>query len=174
MNLPAWVSVWLLTLLVSPAAIPADTPPSVVYLVRHAEKVRSGRDPELSPAGQARAAELANVLKDAGLNRIYSTDFARTRETADPIADRLGLDIRIYDWNRKQALAAELKAGGHRSLVVGHSDTTTELVALLGGTPGRAIDHNGENDRLYVVVIPSAGAVQTLLLRYGAPYRPTP
>ena len=34
----------------------ADTQPLVVFLVRHAEKVDESRDPDLSPAGQGRAA----------------------------------------------------------------------------------------------------------------------
>jgi broad specificity phosphatase PhoE len=174
MNFRAVMSVLLMALTTASGLVADQSYPSVVYLVRHAEKMQTGPDPALSPAGNARAAELADVLKDAGIRRIFSTDFARTRDTARPLADRLGLAIELYDWDRKEALVAELRTAGVRSLVVGHSNTTTELVALLGGTPGPGIDHQGENDRLYILTLPSAGAVQTLLLRYGEPYRPNP
>jgi len=70
------------------------------------------------------------------------------------------------------ALAAELKTPGRRSLVVGHSDTTSELVGLLGGEPGPPIDEPGEYDRLYVVRVGPEGSVTTELRRYGALYSP--
>jgi hypothetical protein len=51
--------------------------------------------------------------------------------------------------------------------VVGHSDTTPELVGLLGGDPGAPIDEPTEYDRLYVVTLGPDGTVTTVLLRYG-------
>jgi 2,3-bisphosphoglycerate-dependent phosphoglycerate mutase len=68
-----------------------------------------------------------------------------------------------------EALAADMRAAGGRHLVVGHSDTTPELVGLLGGEPGPAIDEPSEYDRLYIVTIGADGAVTSVLLRYGAP-----
>jgi phosphohistidine phosphatase SixA len=142
--------------------------PALVFLVRHAEKLAVGADPALSEAGQLRAAALANLLQDASIERIYSTDFLRTRDTATPLASRLGLPVMIYDWDALDALAAELKKPGSRSLGVGHSDTTPELVGILGGDPGPPIDEPAEYDRLYVVTIAGDGSVSTELRRYGA------
>jgi hypothetical protein len=51
--------------------------------------------------------------------------------------------------------------------VVGHSNTTTELVTLLGGDPGTEIEESSEYDRLYILTINSSG-VTTLLIRYGS------
>jgi phosphohistidine phosphatase SixA len=141
--------------------------PVVVYLVRHAEKASGGKDPELTEAGRARAQALARTLGDAGIESIHSTDFKRTRETAAPLAHRLGVAVRIYDWDEMEALAAAMRAAGGRHLVVGHSDTTPELVGLLGGEPGPAIDEPSEYDRLYIVTIGADGAVTSVLLRYG-------
>jgi hypothetical protein len=53
--------------------------------------------------------------------------------------------------------------------VVGHSNTTTELVTLLGGEPGTEIEESSEYDRLYILTINPSG-VTTLLLRYGSEY----
>jgi phosphohistidine phosphatase SixA len=145
----------------------AHAQPVVVYLVRHAEKASGGKDPELTEAGRARAAALAHMLGDAGIDAIHSTDFKRTRQTAAPLAERLGVTIRIYNWDAIEELAAAMKCAGGRHLVVGHSDTTPELVALLGGEPGSAIDEQSEYDRLYVLSIGPDGAVASTLLRYG-------
>ncbi len=74
---------------------------TTMIFVRHAEKalIPVG-DPGLTEAGQRRAAELARQLVDAdviaGIDAIYSTDYRRTVETAQPIADALGLPIHRY------------------------------------------------------------------------------
>lgn len=139
----------------------------VVFLVRHAEKVEDGsKDPPLTAAGRARAARLARMLGDAGLTGVYSTDYRRTRETAAPAAASAGLEVRIYDPSKPEALAARLRARAGRYLVVGHSNTVPGLVRALGGDPGPAMSE-AEYDRLYVVLIGPAG-VTTLRLRYGA------
>lgn len=138
----------------------------VVFLVRHAEKSADREDPALSAAGKERTRSLAGLLRDAAIESVYSTDFRRTRETAAPLAAQLELDITIYDPTELAGLAADLQRQGGRSLVVGHSNTTPELVALLGGDPGAPIDEESEYDRLYVVTIGTDGAVETVVLRY--------
>ena len=135
---------------------------NVVVLVRHAEKVDDSRDPELSDAGKARASALATMLRDMELDAVYSTDYIRTRETARPLANRLGLEVTIYDGGELGRLADELRASEGRTLVVGHSNTTPELVRLLGGAPGSPIEDD-EYDRLYLVVGGAGGPVTTLL-----------
>ena len=151
------------------AADPGSGKATTIYLVRHAEKEAAGPDPALTPAGRQRATELRRLLQDAGIDAIYSTDVTRTLETATPLAQQLGLHIRIYDWDEMDALAASLLRRGGRYLVIGHSDTTPELVGLLGGEPGTAIDEADEYDRLYVVSIGLDGQVTSELRRYGKP-----
>jgi phosphohistidine phosphatase SixA len=138
--------------------------PVVVYLVRHAEKADDSRDPPLSAAGEARAGALAGLLKDAGVSRIWSTDFQRTRNTAKPVGAALGIAAEIYDGSKLADFAARLKGMPGRHLVVGHSNTTPELVRLLGGTAGPPIADT-EYDRVYFVVL-AGGQVVTTVLRY--------
>jgi len=145
---------------------------SVIFLVRHAEKTDDGRDPPLSDAGRQRVSELAHVLRDAGITRVYSTDYVRTRDTAAPVASVLGVEVLLYDPRELENFAMELKRTTGRHLVVGHSNTTPELTELLGGDGGTDIDEPGEYDRLYVVTLASDGGVRTLLLRYGKPFSP--
>ena len=56
-----------------------------IYLVRHAEKAK-GKDPVLTAQGKQRAENLAQMLQDAGVTRVYSTDYRRTQQTAAPSA----------------------------------------------------------------------------------------
>ena len=60
---------------------------TVLILIRHGEKVDESQDADLNDAGQARAHALAAMLKDAGIQAIYSTDYRRTLETVKPTAE---------------------------------------------------------------------------------------
>lgn len=153
-------------------AVPERAAPLTVFLVRHAEKVDSSRDPALSPDGHLRAEVLAQTLRDAGITRIHSTDFIRTRDTAAPLAQVLGIAVESYDPRSLPAFAEGLRASGGRHLVVGHSNTTPGLVAALGGEAGAEIDEASEYDRLYVVTRAPDGSITTTLLRFGDPYVP--
>ncbi len=145
----------------------SEAGPATVFLVRHAEKTTEEQDPGLTEAGLARAFELATMLRDAGIEHILSSDYRRTRDTAIPLAEALGLSIEIYDPRDLPALVARLAELGGRVLVVGHSNTTPTVVELLGGDPGPPIDE-AEHDRLYVVSTGIDGSVSTVLIRYGA------
>lgn len=154
---------------------------SLVWLVRHAERadqdpaagamLEPQRDPELSPAGRERAAELARMLADAGVTTVWSTPFARTRQTAAPLAEALGVEVSEYDPRAAESmerLRTALDEPGSRHLVVGHSNTTPALVEALGGDARGAIAED-EYDRLYFVVRSGAHAVSSALIRFGAP-----
>ena len=168
---PAFCSIIVLLLILIPPAGLATEGETLVFLIRHAEKVDESRDPGLSEAGLQRSRELARVLRDAGIQRIHSTDYIRTRDTVAPLANMLGLEVELYDWDDPAEFAHSLKHEGQRHLVVGHSNTTPKLVELLGGDAGTEIDHAGEHDRLYVMTIDENGNVTSLLLRYGDSFR---
>ena len=153
-------------------AAEGNNPESVVYLVRHAEKASAATDPldpPLSAIGTARAQALAELLADIDLVSIHSTGSRRTRLTAQPVADAQDLEVQTYDPFDRAMIAnlvgmLQTTPGSH--LVVGHSNTTPEMVAELGGDPGSAIAED-EYDRLYVVTLGEDGAVETQLSRYG-------
>lgn len=145
---------------------------TVVFLVRHAEKSSgaaggASQDPGLTEAGRDRARALARVLGPAGITAIHSTDYRRTLGTARPLADALGREVTIYQPDELEALAERLRGTGGRHLVVGHSNTTPELVSMLGGEPGPPIDEECEYDRLYVLVLEPDRTATTIRQRYG-------
>jgi len=141
---------------------------TVVYLVRHAEKLDESADSPLIAAGRERAELLSEMLKDAGLTHIHTTDYQRTRDTAAPISERLGIQPRFYVTNELQSLADWLRATPGRHLVSGHGSSTTSLIRLLGGESTDSADH--EYDRLYILTLDPDGTASTVLLRYGSPY----
>lgn len=157
------------------AQLPSATPNGndeavVVYLVRHAERAENGTDdPPLALAGQIRVQQLLGLLADVDLTHVHTTDFKRTRDTARPFAERAGVEFMIYDPRELEALASEVAATPGRHLVAGHSNTTPQLVAALGGDPSDPIDEF-EYDRLYIVVIQPDKPAMTTLLRFGEPY----
>jgi len=166
------VSASTLLLLSVPSRAYAQEPEVVVYLVRHAERAEDGTDdPPISRAGQQRADLLSTLLSDAGITHVYSTDYKRTRATGRPLAERSGLTMASYDPRDLTGFAATLGAAPGRHLVVGHSNTTPDLVAALGGDPHGPIQEF-EYDRLYVLVI-RGNDVSTVLLRFGAPFAPS-
>lgn len=144
----------------------------MVYLVRHAERAEDGtNDPPISAEGEARAQALAQMLADAGVTQLHTTAYKRTRQTGAPLAQRLGMSLGEYDPRDLPGFAQALRSMPGRHVVFGHSNTTPALVEALGGDPGEPIAES-EYDRLYVVVLPQEGPPTTLLLRFGAPYRP--
>jgi phosphohistidine phosphatase SixA len=148
--------------------------PLMVFLVRHGEKVESSEDPELSAAGNERAAALAKTLRSAEIEYVHSSDFIRTRDTATPTAADYELTVDLYDPRDLTALAEKLRRARGRHLVVGHSNTTPQMVELLGGNPGSMINEKGEYDRLYIVTIARDGTATSVMMRYGKEYYPGP
>ncbi len=126
-----------------------------LYFVRHAEKqTKIGlKDPELTPIGQFRATNIANQLSKANIKHIYSTDTKRTKLTAKPLADFLGLEIELYDASKPVAFSQKLLKLKENALIVGHSNNTTQLVSLVSqGKPIYPIAEN-EYDNLYQVIL---------------------
>lgn len=138
---------------------------TVIYLVRHAEKVDDSNDAALSSKGRERAELLAGILIDAEITHIHSTDFQRTRDTVEPLASLLELGIELYDPQHLEALSESLMRTPGVHLVSGHSNTTPELVRLLGGHSFPIQDH--EYDRLYLVVRSTEKTEVSILIHYG-------
>jgi phosphohistidine phosphatase SixA len=135
----------------------------IIYLTRHAEKQTTGNDPALTTQGKLRANNIAQTLERANITNIYSTSYTRTQQTAQPLANSLSLSVQNYDPNQLTTFANQLKTMTGSTLVVGHSNTTPELISLLGGDVVDPIAED-EFDRLYQVIISNNGQITTTLL----------
>ena len=151
---------------------------TTMIFVRHAEKALMPiDDPGLSAEGKVRAAELARQLVDAdvvaGIDAIYSTDTRRTIETAQPVADALGLAISVYENQEDDEPVVDAMVNAHKGkiiLVVGHSITLPTMIAALGASKKVPPIAEFEYDNIYVISIPWFGKTKTIRLRYGEPY----
>ena len=150
------------------APVFAMAAPNVIYVTRHAEKSTEGKDPNLTPQGQARARTLAVILGKAGIKHVYSSATQRTQQTAQPLAAQAGVMVETYDAGKPAIVIDKIKALAGPTLLVGHSNTVPDLVKMLGGAATPIADE--EFDRLYQVSINADGSVTTVLLTTpGAP-----
>ena len=134
----------------------ATAQPPVIFLVRHAERAAiSGHVPSdtgLSAAGRKRAEALARVLKDAQITAVYTTEYKRTRETAAPVAQSLGIQPEVIPGDDLRGLIAKLKASSGNVLVVGHSNTLPQIISALG-VSSRVTVAESDYDNLFLVVL---------------------
>lgn len=122
-----------------------------VILVRHAE--RDDGQKVLNDKGKERANRLANILREAGIEAIFSSDYQRTKQTAQPLCELLNLEPIIYDAGNLPALVTLIKKdySGKKILVVGHSNTIPETINAFGITPTLvSLDHH-EYSNLYIL-----------------------
>lgn len=160
----------LLFLLAASAFANGGPEVTTVILVRHGEKAGPSGDVQLSEEGVARANELARVLAGVKLDAIYTTPYHRTRNTAAPVAEKAGM--KAVEVTAGETYAAEMakiireKHDGDTVLVVGHSNTTRDVIKALGGDIPEITDPT--YDDLFVVTLVSGKFARVLPLRYGA------
>ena len=175
---------WLLAVAICGQACAAPRPASVapvagttIILVRHAEKSTDDpRDPSLSAAGQERAKDLMGVLRNAGVTDIYTTQYKRTRQTAEPYAQQFGISIverpitaaNSATYARDLAQEILTRSAGKAVLVVGHSNTVPDIVKALSGDTVAPIA-DPEYDHIFIVVVPASGSPRLIQTRFGSP-----
>ncbi|MCB9351549.1 MAG: histidine phosphatase family protein [Lewinellaceae bacterium] len=139
-----------------------------IFLVRHAEK-GYGSDPNLTFQGVRRSHLLADIFKELPMDAVYATQYKRTQETALPVAQGKGLPVEGYKPDDLATFSARLrrKHRGQSVLVVGHSNTTPELVNWL--VASGVLENIDERDysNFYIVGINEQGDKEVLQLKYG-------
>jgi len=146
-------------LLIATFASANEAPDNKIFLVRHFEKESvdtlnvQTKDPELATRGKARAQLLATFLADKTITTVFSTNYKRTIQTATPTAQQNGLTITFYNARELADFALQLQTMSTKIsgniLVVGHSNTTPQLLKLLGG-PDKPLSENDYGDLFYL------------------------
>jgi hypothetical protein len=78
---------------------PIRSPPGTIttfILVRHPEKVNQDIDSPLSAKGLRRARDLVTTPEKMGVTAIDGSALQRNIDTARPLADRLGLEVKTF------------------------------------------------------------------------------
>jgi phosphohistidine phosphatase SixA len=153
-----WLSAWART--------------TVVVLVRHAEPLTATKgDPDLSPAGERRAALLGRFLADAmpgrAVDDLYAADTRRAQQTAASVANQFKLPINLLASSDWAGLPSRIKREhrGETVVVVGYASTMPGLLNQLSAR--HVVPEPDDYGSIYVVVIPSPGQPRTVRLRYG-------
>jgi phosphohistidine phosphatase SixA len=120
--------------------------PPEIYVMRHLT-AETGTDPGLTAEGARQAQLLAGWFASRRPPRaIYVSTYRRSRETAAPLAARLGVRPTVYDPTNSEALVASILRERGPVLVVGHSNTVPEIVERLGGARPAPIAHHEHGD----------------------------
>jgi len=147
---------------------------TVVLVVRHADKASDAEDSPLSDAGLQRAQALAGVAAGANVGAIYTTQFKRNHDTAQPLAERTGVAVTEVPVNLQnpgdygQRLARDIleKHRGQTVLVVGHGNTVASILEGLTGRTQQLGDI--EYGDLFIVTVPPSGPPGLIRAQYGA------
>lgn len=161
----------------APGAAAPHQEPTIVILVRHAERgTAPAGDPELTPAGRERALALIDAVRDAKVSAVLHTPTTRTRDTATPVAQHFGLTPEVVRpapgaSALDEMLRAIQKHQGKTVVVVGHSNTVMRYIEALGG-PRRADLCDHQYNGLYTLAL-IHGEAFLVEGQYGAPNPPT-
>ena len=142
------------------------------YIVRHAEKAApdaamSG-DVPLSDAGRLRAEALKEELQNKKIRAIYSTNYIRTKSTAEPLSTTLGIPVTTYGPMPDTAFLRKLREEKGNVLIVAHSNTVDDVVNMLTGVKQYTDLNDSVYNHLYVVKVNRKGKVVNLQQRtYG-------
>ncbi len=147
--------------------------PTVVYVVRHAEKDTSdpsNQNPGLTPAGEERAKALRDLLAGQQVGALYTTNYIRTQNTLKPLAEAYELEMKPYEANDFNTLKAEILARhpGQTVVVAGHSNTVLPLLEAFGTTRPVPAIPDSTYDYIFKLTVPPAGAASVEASHFGA------
>jgi len=130
------------------------------FFVRHANKAildpapPDPPGPPLSEEGMARAERLGEIMKNAGLDVVYTTNFTRTRTTAEKVqAHYSNIPMPInYEFSDAWIANQLVVNRGKRIFIVGHSNTVPRMVNKLMGPSSTLPDLDDKNYSAFFVV----------------------
>jgi probable phosphoglycerate mutase len=175
---------------------PAPPPPTTVLLVRHGQTTTTGsvlpgraRGLHLAPAGREQADRVAERISRLGeVAAVYASPLERTRETAAPIAKRLGVKVsvarglleadfgdwtgrqlselmKLPEWRRVQTAPSTFRFPGGESFPEMQARIVAAVDALVARHPGARIVAVSHADPIKALVAHAAGTHLDLFQR---------
>jgi 2,3-bisphosphoglycerate-dependent phosphoglycerate mutase len=141
-----------------------------LYIIRHCQAAGQEPDARLTDEGLEQAEALADRLAETGIQRVVTSPFLRAVQSAEPLADRLGLAIRPDQRLAERVLCAEPRPDWREQL----AQTFTDLdLCLEGGESSREAMARGAEAIADILEFPvdttavvSHGNLVTLLLKH--------
>ena len=141
---------------------------TTVFAVRHAEYdiIFGNQDPSLNAEGITRRNQLTKLFCKKNIDAIYTSNFLRTQETAQGVADSKALNIITNLSVPEQINQITTNHIGDCVLVVGHSKTIPNLIS--GLVPGNSINIQADEfHNLYIITLLSSNNARMMNLWYG-------
>lgn len=141
---------------------------AVFIVIRHGEKESNSKNPHLSEAGKKRAEKLAYLLSEVKIDKAYSSDFFRTRETLEPLLLYKNLKLSIYNPSDISGFVKnDLIFDNFKNIISGHSNTNSELINQICGIyVFRDIPDDKFNDIYIVNVFKKGNKIKIFHLLY--------
>ena len=146
---------------------------TTIIIVRHAEKDTVKTDPPLTPAGKERAVLLAHMLRSSGITTIYATQYIRTQQTVQPIAESLHLTPQILTINPENIqehittlIRTILREQSRKIVLIASHSNVIPLLLRKFGIEGEITIGDGEYDNLFIVTTRIGTKANLLRLRY--------
>lgn len=159
--------IFLLSLLIAFVCSSQDL--TTFVLVRHAEKGSDGtNNPPLTEEGKIRSENLAKMFSRQEVAALYSTPYARTRQTLAPLAGIKSLKVNQYDPSSGKEWLESLatKHSGQTVMISGHSNTIPGLAnALLGEETLTQFDEK-DYTNLIIIVANKVGSGKLIRLKF--------
>lgn len=155
--------------------------PGAILLARHGEtndnlepiRVQGFRDTPLNDTGRRQAAHLADRVAEHGIVSIWTSDLSRARETAEIVAARIGLGIRL-DPRLREAHRGRWE--GYRFVDIARSEPDRYAAWLRAGEDFRFPDGESlreQQERVAATVddVRAAGELPALVVCHGGSIR---
>ncbi len=142
--------------------------PTRVYIVRHAEKdTIPPADPHLSNQGKLRSEFLKAFLKEKKIRAIYSTEKARTTETATPLSNARHVPVQYYGNDTLDNFLKRVFREGKNTLIIGHSNTIVVMLNTLDLPHDITFIPEDDYDNMFIIKVKAGKAVKLKESTYG-------
>lgn len=142
---------------------------STIFITRHADRYRTEPDPSLTPKGEEQARSLAQLLSDAKIKHIFTTELIRTQETAAPLAHQTNIVPVVVPQNDIDELIRKIRNSlrpDESILVVGHRASVPKILHALTGKDVPPLG-SAEYGRLIAITLLPDGSSSVVTLRYA-------
>ena len=139
-----------------------------IYIVRHAEKsTEPANNPHLTIEGKVRAETLKFFLKDKNIKAVFSTQTARTVETATPLSNLISIPIQYYGNDTLLTFMQRVMRLKKNALIVGHSNTVVFMLNSLDLPHTITNIADNDYDNMFTIKVKNGKAKKIKETTYG-------